>query len=213
MRCVLAILAALVAVAGCTAVQEIAHRDPVPLVTAEAPAQARAIAYQLPAEPSRGTRPAITILSGKACTLGSQRAARASPFAIIDTEYASVFQDELRRAGYRAVDALPAGGGNASGAWRVVAEMSDVRMNVCLPEADAANPYDGKGEAGMTVRWQIHPAGGGDPVYATTLYGYARIDDTIPAAGRELLRAAFARAVHALVADEGFRAAMRMPAR
>jgi hypothetical protein len=215
MRFVCAILAVLATLGGCTRVQEIRHLDPIGLVLADPAAQARAVAYQLPDSPSRGTRPAITVLRGAACVLGSQRAAKATAFEITDAEYASVFQDEFRRAGYRAFDAVAAGApdGASAGAWRIVAEMSEVRMNVCLPEADAANPYDGKGEAAMTVRWLVYPAAGGTLLYASTQPGYARIDTKISAAGRELLRTAFARSIHGLLADEGFRAAMRAPAR
>lgn len=215
MRHALVALAVLVIVGGCTRVQEIEDLPPIRLVMADAPAQAHPVAYQLPDDPSRGTRPDITILRGKACELGSQRAAKTTPFNITDAEYASVFQDELRRAGYRTVDALPAGAPARTSAatFRIVAEMSEVRMNVCLPEVDAANPYDGKGEAGMTVLWQVYAVATGDIVYTTTQAGYARIDETIPAAGRELLRTAFARAIHGLLADDGFRAAMRAPVR
>ncbi len=208
MRFLLVLLAAC-AVGGCARVQEIGSLQPVPLVAADGPAQRHAIAYQLPAEPSAGTRPAITVLRGAACEPGSQRASRASTFVIMDAEYANVFQDELRRAGYRATDALPAGAGGAGTGYRLTATMSGVGLNVCLPEIDQNNPYDGKGEAGMTVQWQVRRASDGRVVYTSTQRCYARTDTVIAAAGRVLLKAAFVRAIHGLLADEGFRAVLR----
>jgi hypothetical protein len=190
-------------------VQDIMPLEPVPLIPADTAAQHHTIAYQLPAGPSVATRPAITVLRGATCELGNQRASRANTFIITDMEYANVFQDELRRAGYRAIDAVPAGAGGVGTGYLLAATMSDVRLNVCLPEIEQNNPYDGKGEAGMVVRWQVMRANDGRVIYTTTQRGYARADTVIAAAGRELLKAAFARAVHGLLADEGFRAMLR----
>jgi hypothetical protein len=209
MRPLLVLLAAGALVTACARIQEISPLGPIPLVMADAPAQVSAIAYQLPAEPSAGTRPDITILRGAACALGSQRASRAGTFIITDAEYANVFQDELRRAGYQATDAVPAGAGSGRAGYLLTATMSDVRLNICLPDIDQSNPYDGKGEAGMAVRWQVRRANDGRIVYTATRRGYARTDTVIAAAGRELLKGAFARAVHGLLADEGFRAVLR----
>jgi hypothetical protein len=205
--------AALAAIAACTQVQDIARVNEVPLVLADTAGQARTLAYQLPEPSSDGLSPRITVLRGTACQLGSQRATRTTPFTIPDWEYANVFQDEFRRAGYRALDAVaagtPVGAGGVAAEFRIIGVMSNVRANVCLPAADLGNVYDGKGEASLTVRWEIHGQAGRGAVYTTTQRGYARIDEPIPAVPRELMRAAFARAIHGLLADEGFRAAMR----
>ena len=213
MRPGIVMLAALAAIGACTQVQEIERKGDVPLVLADTAAQARTVTYQLPEPGSDGLAPRITVLRGTACQLGSQRATRTSLFAIADRDYANVFQDELRRAGYRALDAVavgtPADARGVAADFRIVGVMSNVRTNVCLPAADLGNIYDGKGEASMTIRWEVHAAASKSVVYTTTQQGYAKIDDPIPAAPRELMRAAFARAIHGLLADEGFRAAMR----
>ncbi len=213
MRPGMVMLAALAAIGACTQVQEIERTGDVPLVLADTAGQARTVTYQVPDPSSDGMTPRITVLRGTACQLGSQRATRTSLFTISNRDYANVFQDEFRRAGYRALDAAAAGTpGDARGVaadFRIIGVMSNVRANVCLPAVDLGNLYDGKGEASMTVRWEVHAAAGKSVVYTTTQRGYAKVDDPIPAAPRELLRAAFARAIHGLLADEGFRAAMR----
>ena len=216
MRPGMLLLAALAAIAACTQVQDIERVNEVPLVLADTAGQARTIVYQLPEPWSDGLSPRTAVLRGTACQLGSQRATRTTPFTIPDWEYANVFQDEFRRAGYRALDAVaagtPAGAGGVAADFRIVGAMSNVRANVCLPAADQGNIYDGKGEASMTVRWEVHGPAGKGVVYSTTQRGYARADEPIPAVPRELMRAAFARAIHGLLADEGFRAALRRPA-
>ena len=209
-------LAALVMIGACTRVQEVERAGDIQLVQADAAVQARAIAYQLAAAPSDDSLPRITILRGTTCELGSQRATRTSQFAIADREYANVFQDEFRRAGYRTLDAVAADiSADARGSapdFRIVGVMSKVRMNVCLPAADLGDIYTGKGEASMAVEWRLHAAGRKDAIYTTTQLGYAKVDEVIPAVARELLRATFARAIHGLLADQGFRQAMRAPA-
>lgn len=214
MRSGMAMLVLLAAVGACTQVREIERVDEVRPVPADAAAQARTVAYQMPDPASDDGAPRITILRGTACQLGSQRALRTSLFTMPGQDYANVFQDEFRRAGYRALDAVAHGTADAAvipADFRIVAVLSDVKANICLPAADLGDIYDGKGEASMTVTWQLHPRGGRGPVYSTTQRGYARIDEAIPVVTRELLRAAFARAVNGLLADEGFRTALRAP--
>lgn len=220
MRYDLVALAALaVLMGGCTQPQDIVRLNEIErvgevrLVQAEPAAQARTLAYQLPSGRSGGTTPRVTVLRGPDCQIGSQGAARTALFAVTDQDYANVFQDELRRVGYRALDAVGADAREPRAEFAIAATMTNVRMNVCLPAADLGDIYGGKGEASLTVRWQVYASSGRSIVYTTTQPGYAKLDDITDAAARELLRAAFARAVHGLLADEGFRALLRTPPR
>ncbi len=213
--------AAIVAVltSGCAQPQEIVRVNEIERVgdvrqvAAEPAAQTRTIAYQLPGGRSGGPAPRVTVLRGPSCQIGSQGVARTAAFAVTDQDYANVFQDELRRVGYQALDAVTAGARDVRAEFVIAATMANVRMNVCLPAADLGDVYGGKGEASMTVRFEVHASARRSTVYATTQAGYAKLDDVTDAAARELLRAAFARAVHGLLADEGFRALLRTPAR
>jgi hypothetical protein len=216
MRLGIAVLAVLVLAGACTRIQDIRPVGDVGVVPAGPTAQTRTVAYELPPADSAGLAPDVTILRGTACRLGSQRAARTSLYVMIARDYADVFQDEFRRAGYRTRDpvnpTLPTNDGAGTDV-RIVGVMSDVRANVCLPAVDLGDLSDGKGEASMTVQWQVYVPGRKDAAYVTAQPGYARIDTPVAAAGRELLRAAFARAIHGLLADKGFRDVMQAPVR
>ncbi|HKV00165.1 MAG TPA: hypothetical protein VJR58_33010 [Vineibacter sp.] len=204
---------------GCTQPQEIVRLNEIErvgevrLIQAEPAAQARTLAYQLPAAGRSAATPRVTVLRGPDCQIGSQSAARTTLFAVTDQDYANVFQDELRRVGYQALDAVAADARDSRAEFAIAATMTNVRMNICLPAADLGDIYGGKGEASMTVRWQVYASARKSIVYTTTQAGYGKLDDVTDAAARELLRAAFARAVHGLLADEGFRALLRTPPR
>ena len=70
--------------------------------------------------------------------------------------------------------------------------------------AGFGNFTNGKGEASLTVEWQVYSNAQKSVVYTSVQKGYAKLDSSVVGPSRELWREAFARAVRGLLADEGF---------
>lgn len=84
--------------------------------------------------------------------------------------------------------------------------ITELYRNVCYPLAGWGNPIPSKGEARITVDWEVFSPLDRRVVLRRTTSGYAELDDAIDGGWAELLRRSFAQSVRGLLADEEFRA-------
>jgi hypothetical protein len=85
--------------------------------------------------------------------------------------------------------------------------VTNYRMNVCFPNMGFGDFTNGRGEASLRVEFQVYADARKSVIYTSNQTGYAKLDSSIAMPARELSRAAFARAVRGLLADQGFVAA------
>jgi serine protease Do len=121
---------------------------------------------------------------------------------INDDEFTEVFREELSKANYPVVGDPKALFEDAS-EWRaellVAGLVTDLQLNVCMPPGDSA-----KGEAGLTVEWQVFSRLDRKVVHKVTTKGTSRLSDFTPNGANLVLHNAFAQATRALLADEAF---------
>jgi S1-C subfamily serine protease len=121
---------------------------------------------------------------------------------INDDEFTDVFREELSKANYPVVGDPKALFEDAS-EWRaellVAGLVTELQLNVCMPPGNSA-----KGEAGLTVEWQVFSRLDRKVVHKVTTKGTARLSDFTTNGANVVLHNAFAQATRALLADEGF---------
>ena len=162
------------------------------------PIQFRRIVVRL----NRGTRIG-TISGGYLCIPHGDLTWKSGGRVIInDDEFTDVFREELGKANYPVVGDPKALFEDAS-EWRaellVAGLVTELQLNVCMPPGDSA-----KGEAGITVEWQIFSRLDRKVVHKVTTKGTGRLSDFTPNGASVVLHNAFAQATRSLLADEGF---------
>ena len=125
-----------------------------------------------------------------------------------DSEYNSVFFDELKRANYNVVgdpsDMFQDKTGTAEIAIGGV--VTDMTMELCYPNATVyyVNKNMGKSKATLSVEWQVYATLDKKTIYKTTSRGEASRDFT-DGNTDEVQYLAFASALQGLLADKKFR--------
>lgn len=209
MKIVLIMLAVAGLAGACAPLQEIERVPNIDPPLAETFAKTKSFVYERSIVRGERGEPTITIEAGLACVPQTQGFARSGQYAATNQEYENAFQEELARAGYRVAQTV--GGGDLftdkkdiAADYRVAGVVSRPRMNVCFPMAGFGNFTSGKGEASLTVEWQMYSNAQKAIVYSTVQKGYAKLDSSIAGPTSELWREAFARSVRGLLADPGF---------
>lgn len=120
---------------------------------------------------------------------------------INDDELTDVFREELTKANYPVVGDPSALFEDAS-EWRaellVAGLVTDMKANLCV------GPGGSKGEAGMTVEWQIFSRLDRRIVHKVTTRGVGKIGEFSNKGYDAVFHLAFGQATRALLADEGF---------
>ena len=208
MRLVIGITAACglsLAVAGC-----VTTSSP-PVVISSAPNLApRAIATGTEAKPIQFRR--IVVKMARGTTFGSLQGGdlcvphgdltwKRGQVIINDDELTDIFREELTKANYPVVGDPNALFEDAS-EWRaellVAGLVTDMKANLCV------GPGGSKGEAGMTVEWQIFSRLDRRIVHKVTTRGVGKIGEFSTKGYDAVFHLAFGQATRALLADEGF---------
>jgi serine protease Do len=207
MRLVVGIAAACglsLAVAGCVTTSP-------PVVIASAPNLApRPIATGAEAKPIQFRR--IVVKMARGTTFGSLQGGflcvpqgdltwKRGPVIINDEELTEIFREELGKANYPVVGDPNALFEDAS-EWRaellVAGLVTDMKANLCV------GPGGSKGEAGMTVEWQVFSRLDRRTVHKVTTRGVGKISEFSNRGYDAVFHLAFGQATRALLADEGF---------
>jgi serine protease Do len=209
MKLILVALAVAGLSGACAPMQDIDRVPEVNPTMAETFAQTKSFVYERSIVRGERGEPTVTVEAGLACVPHAQGFAKSGQYAATNQEYENAFQEELARVGYRVAQTV--GGGDLftdkkdiAADYRVAGVVSRPRMNVCFPLAGFGNFTSGKGEASLTVEWQLYSNAQKSVVYSTTQKGYAKLDSSVAGPVSELWREAFARAVRGLLADQGF---------
>lgn len=151
-----------------------------------------------------------TLQSGLACIGSLEGAARYSQQTLYDQEYENAFEEEFAKAGYRIVNTVGSGDlftgkKQIPSDLHIAGVITKRKMNICSAILGT------KGEASLTVEWQVWDNAKKAVVYVTTQKGYAINGwtfETISVVGDRMWINAFSRAVRGLLADDGFQALM-----
>lgn len=200
---------ALSLLSACAPVQQIERVPDVDPRMAESFASTKSIVYQRSIVRNTRGEGVITVQGGLACVPHAEATARSEQFAWTDQEYENAFQEEFARAGYRVARTVGSGDlftdkKDIPADFRIAGIVTRPKMNVCFPMAGFGNITSGKGEASLTVEWQVWSNAQNAVVYTSTQKGYAKLDTSVAGPARELWTAAFARAVRGLLADDQF---------
>jgi hypothetical protein len=191
---------------ACAPVQEIERVPDVTPPMASTFAASRSTVYERSILRSTVGEGVVTLQTGLACVGNSQGTATSEQQAVVDQDYENVFQDEFAKAGYRIARTVGSGDlftdkKQIPADFRIAGVITKRKMNICNSVAGT------KGEASLTVEWQVWDNSKNAVVYVTIQKGYAIEGySTQPflAVAKRIWRAAFARAVRGLLADDGF---------
>ncbi len=197
---------------ACAPMQEIERVPEVDPKMAETFVQTRSFVYERAIVRGDRGESTVTVQGGLACVPQAQGFAKSGQYAATNQEFENAFQEEFARAGYRIARTVGSGDlftdkKDIAADFRIAGVVTRPRMNVCYPMAGFGNFTSGKGEASLTVEWQVWANTQKAVVYTTVQKGYAKLDSSILNPSAELWREAFARAVRGLLADPGFVAA------
>jgi hypothetical protein len=172
-------------------------------------ASTKSIVYQRAILRNNRGEGVVTLQGGLACVPHVEGTARSEQVGINNDDFEATFQDEFAKAGYRVARTVGSGDlfsdkKDIPADFRVAGVITRPKMNVCFPMAGFGNYTNGKGEASLTVEWQVWSNAQNAVVFTTVQKGYAKIDSSRPSPARELWQEAFARAVRGLLADEQF---------
>jgi len=192
--------------AACAPVQQIERVPDVTPPMASTFAASKSTVYQRSIMRSAVGEGVVTLQTGLACVARDEATATSQQQAVVDQEFENVFQEEFAKAGYRISKTVGAGDlftdkQQIPADFRVAGVISKRKMNICNSVAGT------KGEASLSVEWQVWDNSKNAVVYVTTEKGYAIEGySTQPfiVVAKSLWVAAFARSVRGLLADDGF---------
>lgn len=151
----------------------------------------------------------VTILGGLAYVPQALATARDGQYAATNQDYENAFQEEFARAGYRIARTVGSGDlftdkKDIAADFRIAGVVTRPKMNVCFPMAGFGTFTNGKGEASLTVEWQVYSNAQKAVVYTSVQKGYAILNSSVAGPARDLWAEAFGRAMRGLLADESF---------
>jgi serine protease Do len=203
------ILLALSLLSACAPMQQIERVGEVDPKMADSFASTKSIVYQRSIVRNNRGEGIVTVQGGLACVPHVEATAQSEQYALTDQELENAFQEEFARAGYRIAKTVGSGDlftdkKDIAADFRIAGVVTRPKMNVCFPMAGFGNLTTGKGEASLTVEWQVWSNAQNAVVYTSVQKGYAKLDSTVAGPARTLWSAAFARAVRGLLTDEQF---------
>lgn len=202
-------LLALSLLSACAPMQQIERVGEVDPKMADTFASTKSIVYQRSIVRNNRGEGVITVQGGLACVPHVEATAGTEQYAWNDQELENAFQEEFARAGYRIARTVGSGDlftdkKDIAADYRIAGVVTRPKMNVCFPMAGFGNFTTGKGEASLTVEWQVWSNAQNSVVYTSVQKGYAKIDSSLASPARTLWTNAFARAARGLLADEQF---------
>ncbi len=191
---------------ACAPVQEIERVPEVTPTMATGFAVSKSTVYERSIIRSTVGEGVVTIQTGLACVGNSQATATSEQQAVVDLDFENAFQVEFAKAGYRIARTVGSGDlftdkKQIPADFRIAGTISKRKMNLCNSVAGT------KGEASLTVEWQIWDTSKNAVVYVTTQKGYAMegYSNQPPLSiAKQIWLSAFARAVRGLLSDDGF---------
>lgn len=121
-------------------------------------------------------------------------------------ELTDVFRDELEIAGWPVVgstDDLFSGYDISGAEILVAAKIEDMSANICAPNAGFGN-FNEKGEMHIVTEWQVYNPARKQLIGQVRTEGSAKIEESMPDVGWELLAQSFAVSVNNLLASQDF---------
>lgn len=183
---------------------------PTPITPVAAPAP-KAIPANVEAKPIQFRRivvkmargaPMGTLSAGYLCIPNSPITYKGGTFVINDEEFTDIFREELTKAKFPVV-------GDPSSLFEDPSELraelivaglvTDMKTNVCV---SVGSTY--KGEAALTVEWQVFSRSERRVVHKVTTRGTGRVDEFTANGQNIVYHRAFSVATRALLADDGF---------
>ena len=191
---------------ACAPVQQIVRVPEVTPPMATTFAASKSTVYQRSIIRSTIGESVITLQTGLACVGRAESTAASEQQAVVDQDYENAFQNEFAKAGYRVAKTVGSGDlftdkKDITSDFRVAGVVSKRKMNICNSIAGT------KGEASLTVEWQVFDNSKNAVVYVTTQNGYGISDwnsQPFPTVAKQIWLAAFSRAVRGLLTDDGF---------
>lgn len=195
---------------ACAPAQQIERVADITPPKASAVAASKSTVYERSVIRSSVGERVATLQYGLACIGNLEGAEQYSQQTLYDQEYENAFQEEFAKAGYRIVNTagsadLFTGKKQIPSDFHIAGVITKRKMNICSAILGT------KGEASLTVEWQVWDNSKKAVVYVTTQKGYAINGwtyETISIVGDRMWINAFSGAVRRLLADEGFRALM-----
>jgi hypothetical protein len=192
--------------AACAPIQQIERVPEVTPPMASAFAASKSTVYERSIVRSTVGEGIVTLQTGLACVANSQATATSEQRAVVDQDYENVFQEEFAKAGYRIARTVGSGDlftdkKQIPADFRIAGIVTKQKMNICNSVAGT------KGEASLTVEWQVWDNSKGAVVYVAKENGYASrgwSSQPFSAVSKQIWLATFARAVRGLLADDGF---------
>jgi hypothetical protein len=191
---------------ACAPVQEIERVSDVTPPMASTFAASKSTVYERSIMRSTLGESVLTFQTGLACVGRSQGTATSEQQALVDQDYENAFQDEFAKAGYRIARTVGSGDlftdkKQISADFRIAGVVTGRKMNICNSVAGT------KGEASLTVEWQVWDNSKNAVVYVTKQKGYAIqswSSQNFAVVAKQIWIAAFSRSVRGLLADDGF---------
>ncbi|MBN9514483.1 MAG: hypothetical protein J0H97_13845 [Alphaproteobacteria bacterium] len=206
---ILVVAASLMLMGACAPMQQIERVPEVDPKMAESFAQTKSFVYERAIVRGERGEGVVTVQGGLACVPHAQGLAQSEQYAATNQAFENAFQEEFARAGYRIAKTVGSGDlftdkKDIAADFRIAGVVTKLKMNVCFPMAGFGNFTTGKGEASLTVEWQVYSNATKSVVYTSVQKGYAIISSSVANPVNELWREAFARAVRGLLADDRF---------
>lgn len=124
-----------------------------------------------------------------------------------DEELTEVFRQELKKANVPVVgdpNALFEDPSRSRAELIVAGLVTEMKANYCYPMGNFGDFVSGKGEASITVEWQVYSPLDRRVVQKVVTRGTGRLDSAVPNGVRDLFQFAFAEATRGLLADASF---------
>jgi len=154
-----------------------------------------------------GGTPIGTIGSGPVCASSKDLVWREPSTALSPEDFNEVLGLELEKANYSVVGSSGGLVDNAS-TWKaellVSGLVKDLKANICYPLTESLAREDAKGEAYVSMAWQVYSRPEKKVVYEAWTVGSSVVEEPRTSVPAHLILDAFAMATQNLLADRGF---------
>jgi serine protease Do len=146
--------------------------------------------------------------AGLLCIPNSSLNWKGGKLSIDSDEFTDAFKEELEKASFKTVGDTSALFEDSS-TWKseilVAGLVKELKANICYPMAGFGNFTSSKGEAYLTVDWQVYSKLDRSVVHSVVTEGASKISDASDGGDALVVLNAFAQATRNLLADEKFR--------
>jgi len=148
-----------------------------------------------------------TVQAGLLCVAQRKLTYRGGRNTVGGEELTEVFQEELKANSYEVVgdpDALFEDPSTWKAEYLVAGLIKSMKANICYPMAGFGDFTQSKGEASLSVQWQVYSRLSRKVEYKVTTEGYGEVTDSQPDGEIDIFLNAFSQATRNLLAEPGF---------